>query len=433
MRMRALGRTAAATALATLAALLTTSGAGAAEDPLRNPAYTVPTRATAVFNDPMSADAGKRDAVRNELVDLIQRAETGSEINGSMFLFNDEPVATALIRAAARGVKVKMIVDAKALEQKDSQVPRLREALGTSTAANSYLFSCPAGRGCIGTRAGLNSAPINHNKFFLFSKVAGAENLVYQSSANLTESQRNNLYNNAVVIPDAGLHSTYRKYHQELVGRGQGAGLTHYYKTRQDGPYETFFFPRQEKQGTSVTDPSTDTVVSVLDNVRCLPDQGTKIRVAMFAFTREEVAKKLASLRDLGCHVYVFYNGYTKTDEGNSVSGDVLRALDGGKVRKLSAQAPCVADSPNQPGQGVGLHSKYLLIEGAYGDVDDTALVFTGSANYTVPTLRGHDDTLLKISDRSVYQQFENNFDDVLSGTGAKTGICALPEAVPFQ
>lgn len=152
----------------------------------------------------------------------------------------------------------------------------------------------------------------------------------------------------------------------------------------------------------------------------------------MFAFTREEVAKKLASLRDQGCHVYVFYNGYTKTDEGNSVSGDVLRALDGGKVRKLSAQAACVADSPNQPGQGVGLHSKYLLIEGAYGDVDDTALVFTGSANYTVPTLRGHDDTLLKISDRTVYQQFENNFDDVLSGTGAKTGICGPPEAVHF-
>ncbi|MFE5679666.1 phospholipase D-like domain-containing protein [Streptomyces erythrochromogenes] len=433
MRMRALGRTAAATALAGLAALLTTSGAGAAEDPLRNPAYKVPTQAAAVFNDPMSTDAGKRDAVRNELVDLIQRAEAGSEISGSVFLFNDEPAATALIRAAARGVKVRMIVDAKALDQKDSQVPRLREALGTSTAANSYLFSCPAGRGCIGTRAGLNSAPINHNKFFLFSKVAGAENVVYQSSANLTESQRNNLYNNAVVIPHAGLYSTYRKYHQELVGHGQGAGLKDYYKTRQDGPYETFFFPRQEKPGTPVTDASTDTVVSVLDNVRCLPDQGTKIRVAMFAFTREEVAKKLASLRDQGCHVFVFFNGYTKTDEGSSVSGDVITALDSGKVRKLSALEPCVADSPNQPGQGVGLHSKYLLIEGAYGDVDDTALVFTGSANYTVPTLRGHDDTLLKISDRTVYQQFENNFDDVLSGTGDKKGICGPPEAVPFQ
>lgn len=434
MRMRALGRVAAATALAAAASLLTTSGAGATDAPLRDPQYAVPTQAKTVFNDPMSTEAPRRDAIRNELIDLIQRADVGSEISGAVYLFTDVAAADALIAAHARGVKVRLVVDHKTTlpirEKPNEAHARLTRALGTTpSATGSYVYACPVGRGCIGTRTGLNSTPINHNKFFLFSKVGGVQGLVFQTSSNLTTSQRENFYNNAVVIPHTGLHKTYRDYHADLVAYGQQTGLTHYNKTRQDGPYETFFFPRQETQGAALTEPATDTVVSVLNNVRCLPGGGTKVRIGMFAFTRVEVAKKLASLGAQGCQVYVFYNEYIAPDSGDSVSDDVRKALSDGN--KLKGQAACNAVATWGAQEGVGLHSKYLLVEGAYGDVDDTALVFTGSANYTVPTLRGHDETMLKISDRSVYQQFENNFDDVLSGLGTKQGICR-PAATHF-
>ena len=62
-----------------------------------------------------------------------------------------------------------------------------------------------------------------------------------------------------------------------------------------------------------------------------------------------------------------------------------------------------------------GLHSKYLLINGVYDGASRKKLVFTGSHNYTYPALRANDETLLKIDNAALYDQYKANHDQLMS------------------
>ncbi|MEV8537020.1 phospholipase D-like domain-containing protein [Streptomyces sp. NPDC051211] len=435
MRMRALGRIAAATALAALTSLLGTGSAQSADYALRTADFTVPTAPAAVFNNPQ---AGKPDEIKNHLIDLIDRAEPGTVIKGSMFSFTDEETRAALVAAYHRQVKVQLIVDSHALKaveedwlsktnsDKDldgSEVADLYAVLGGDRGKDSFVYVCPRNRGCIGARseAEIGKSPFNHNKFFIFEKVAGVPNLVFQSSANLTGLQRTKYFNNAVTIPSKGLYDVYDHYFADLQSYSTDAnGHSDYYNHTHEtavpytytsgagpkvaGPYAAYFFPRQEGSFPN------DSILDVLAPVTCgTSENRTKIRVAMYAFTRAAVADRLLQLRKQGCHVYVFVS-----NEPGGLGTEVAAKLKEGGIIGLAA-----CDT-----EGYNLHSKYMIIEGTYDGQADKSLVFTGSHNYTNPSLRGHDETVLKIDDYTVYSQFEHNFDDVLSGLKEKNGIC---------
>jgi phosphatidylserine/phosphatidylglycerophosphate/cardiolipin synthase-like enzyme len=53
------------------------------------------------------------------------------------------------------------------------------------------------------------------------------------------------------------------------------------------------------------------------------------------------------------------------------------------------------------------LHSKYLLIEGH----SNGHWVLTGSHNYNQTSLRRNDETLLKLNNKAIYQQYVKNFE----------------------
>ncbi|MEV6977299.1 phospholipase D-like domain-containing protein [Kitasatospora sp. NPDC093806] len=388
-------------------------------------ADSTPVALTATFNNP-AGPAAAQDAIRNQLISLINRTPAGAEINGSIYLFTDGGVSGALISARKRGVKVKLIVDGDAVPayEPGSNPPKATGSeyqtlaaptgLGTDPTADSWVLACPADRGCIGNRVlgPDDDGAINHNKFFLFSKVGGTENVVFQTSANLTGSQRKNLFNNAVTIPDAGtgLYAAYRSYWQDLAAYGaSGPGLAGYYRTRQSGPYETYFFPRPESANTGYADDaSTDTVVAALDGVDCAGG-ATRIRIGMYAFTRVQVADKLVRLKQAGCRVELLHNG-----ESGNLGGAVKNAISG----RFDLTARCAGSAPNGDGTSrtIGIHSKYLLIEGGYQGAVNRKVVFTGSHNYTYPNLRSHDETLLKIDDAAVHDAFVANFEAIKAG-----------------
>ncbi|MFJ3788638.1 phospholipase D-like domain-containing protein [Kitasatospora sp. NPDC090091] len=412
------------------AALLGVPAAQAATTPATTPATATGTTAAvdepvalaATFNDPAGSGAAQ-DAIRNQLISLVNRTPAGAEINGSIYLFTDGGVSSALIAAKQRGVKVKVIVDGDAVPdfEPGSNPPKATgseysalaapAALGTDLAADSWVLACPSTRGCIGNRvlSASDDGAINHNKFFLFSRVGVTDNVVFQTSANLTTSQRKNLFNNAVTVPDggSGLYSAYRAYWQDLATNGaSGAGLATYYRTQQSGPYKTYFFPRKESAGSTYdNDASTDTVVSLLDNVDCAGG-ATRIRIGMYAFTRVQVADKLVALKQAGCGVELLHNG-----ESGNLGSAVQDALTG----RLDLAARCQGSAANGDGTArtIGIHSKYLLIEGTYLGSANRKVVFTGSHNYTFPNLRSHDETLLKIDDAGVYDAFRANFEKI--------------------
>ncbi|MFF8382213.1 phosphatidylserine/phosphatidylglycerophosphate/cardiolipin synthase family protein [Streptomyces kanasensis] len=369
----------------------------------------------APFNTPDSDDAAQREAIKNQLLGLIASAPAGSEIHGSIHLFTDGHLGTALTEAHARGVKVKVLMDGDGRTAAGSEYAKLAKstALGVDTAEDSFAFACDDARACIGNRTDLSKPPINHNKYFLFSETAGVRNVVFQTSANLTSSQINVYYDNAVTVSRPELYDAYKSYWNAQLKHGRGAGLPEYASTAQAGPHEATFFPRA----------TGDPITALLDKADCrkvAAAEVTKIRVGTFAFTRREVAERLVRLRQAGCQVYVFHNA----EDGN-LGAEVDRALTAGR---LNAYRGCRGTATDGTGavRAIGLHSKYLLIEGTYDGVPNSKIVFTGSHDYTVPNLRGNDETVLRIDDRAVYDKFEHNFDDVLNGVAPKTGICGV-------
>ncbi|MFG1779618.1 phospholipase D-like domain-containing protein [Micromonospora sp. NPDC049048] len=393
-------------------ALLPAPASAAEPDPVMN---------KPVFSRPLGS-AAEQNAIFTQLARIIDRVPTGEEIQMSWFHFSFSDVTDSattpdipgrLIRAHQRGVRVKIIVDQASATGRPFQ--RLQPVLGSTDTAGSYIVHCAdrfpsQDRGCIGTRAiqytDSTVTAYNHNKFLTASKIvldtgATVSNVVFQGSANLTWWDANEAYNNGVTFSDATTFNAYRTYFADLRShRYSSTGDNDYYWVTPTGStYKAHFFPRRERSGQPVSDPATDTVVSILNSVASCTydDAGTRrqtdIRVNMYSFNRPEVAKRLTALRNAGCWVDVVYT------EANTA---VLNAL-GSNIQLTRCNFNV------GPGLDIRTHNKYMLIDGAYDD-DIVPRVFTGSHNYAVSALRQADETLLRIMGRGMHDDYLNDF-----------------------
>lgn len=391
-----------------LAGLAAAIGLIAGTTPSAGADTTADVQTTATFNDP-AGDVTAQSRVRDHIMDLIGRAPAGSSIDVVMYTFTENPVTDALGAAHDRGVNVKVILDHTSVTMTGGEYSRLVTRLGSDRSQRSWVYACPAGRGCIGTRQLPNDSDgaINHNKFFLFSSTGGASKVVVQTSANMTNTQRTDLFNNAVTLVDSGLYDIYQAYFADLLKYGTSAsGLSHYYltPTSATGPYKAYFFPRREASGAAYNDDaSTDTIKLILDNVSCTG--GTQVRMAANLFTRKEVASKLVSLKNAGCAVTLAHDG-----NPGSMGATVESILYGKLTKRVQCYETRDGGLPR-----VGLHSKYLLIDGTYNGSTGRKLVFTGSHNYTYPALRANDETLLKIENATLYAQYKADHDHLMA------------------
>jgi phosphatidylserine/phosphatidylglycerophosphate/cardiolipin synthase-like enzyme len=350
-------------------------GDGPADDPDGDePESEPPPTFEVAFSQPQP-DGSNDPSLENQLSELLELAVPGSQVRVALFHITRVPMAEAFVAAAERGVDVDIVLDADNLA-----------ADGSPNAAVSTLIDgLGAGRvtWCADACIGVN---INHNKIFLFSELAdGSRDVVVQSSANLTSTQRR-LHNNAVVIRgDATLYAGYLDYWADLQARRTD---TSYYR-KADGDLGTrlYMYPRA----------SGDTVLSILGNVDCFP--GSEIHLAMSIFTaaRVEVARELGRKASQGCEVRAAVN--------LEAPGEVVNAMASGGVD--------VIRYPTEPGVR-GIHSKYLLVSSRYfGSDEPQKIVWTGSHNYSGNALRNNDETILKIADDGVYDAFRADWEDI--------------------
>ncbi|MEU1077644.1 MULTISPECIES: phospholipase D-like domain-containing protein [unclassified Streptomyces] len=390
-------------------------------------ADTVAVTDGAIFNDP-SGTTADQDRIRDYVVSLVNDAPAGSTVRMSMYTFTDDVLRTALIAAKDRGVAVKLVVDYKSHNfkpdgtelTKGGEYENLAAALGTDRTKASWILSCPQGRACIANRR-LNSGDdgsINHNKFFLFSHTGGADNVVVQTSANMSGTQRTDLFNNAVTLVDAGLYANYQAYFDDQVANGSaGTSNNNYYSTPTSSTnpdYKTYFFPRKETSGTTYsTDPATDTVKLILDKVVCSSTQHSEVRMAANLFYRDQIASKLASMVDAGCKVYLAADG--NPNGGGTGVPSMGKTVESILSGQLTQRVECWETPPAGHTVNIGIHSKYLLVNGTYEGVANEKIVWTGSHNYSWQALRSNDETILKINDDAVYDQFKANHDRLMS------------------
>lgn len=327
------------------------------------------------FNEPI--DDGTDEHLEDVIIELLDMAVPGSVVRAAFYTWSRTRIADAFVDAFENGVDVRVVLGNTNVhtDGTDWQAVRiLKEGLG------ERLTICREGEasgGCIGDG-------IQHNKFTVFSELNdGSTNVVFQSSANHTNPQRYQ-FNNAVIIrEDDSLYEAYTNYWYDL--RAQQPDLDYYRSFLGDQNTKVYFFPRA----------SGDTIVNVLNNVVC--DENSRIHVAMAYFSnpRTAVAEALAARRSEGCEVSVLVREDT-------TGSQIISTLSVGGI-----------DLGVFPTDAVhSVHSKYLLIDSPYASsTEPLKLVWTGSHNYTGPSLRNHDETLLKIEDPDVYEAYLANWE----------------------
>ncbi|MCX5562897.1 phospholipase D-like domain-containing protein [Streptomyces sp. NBC_00038] len=378
-----------------------------------------------VFNNPTGTVA-EQQAIRTQLLDYIGQSPAGSSIKASVYHFWDTEVAQALADARTRGVAVQLLLDESAVSDNpnDATYGILTAALGTDTTQNSFVGLCPVNKSCLGDPS--LGASINHNKFWLFSQLDGAYNVVVQTSSNMTPSSYSRFWNDAYVIPgNATLYAAYGSYFGKLVGKDWDSWQ---YSYTTSSPYKVYFFPRP------ASDPAPgDTITGVLDNVTCTytesgTTKSTKVRVAMFKLTRLAVAQKLVALQKDGCTVDIVYS----TTDSGSASGtwETLHASGGPALRCYNWDDDGDAGTASRI-----VHSKYLLIEGKYDGTVGQKVLWTGSHNYTGPALTKNDESLLKVDSNTAHDAYVTNFTAVkaaaVPGTSDSSNACKGVTSTP--
>ncbi|MGY0023993.1 phospholipase D-like domain-containing protein [Streptomyces sp. YJ-C3] len=378
-----------------------------------------------VFNNPLGT-ADQQYAIRTRLLDLTNAALPGSYIKVAVYHVWETTISDALVAAKNRGVNVQVVLDSSSVKDRPANpvYEQLKAALGTSPTSRSFVTLCPTDKSCLGDPKFGKS--IMHNKFWLFSAVKGATNVVVETTSNSTPSASTRFFNDALVLPDNRvLYGAFSDYFDDMAAK---LWKNWDYRTVSNGYYKAYFFPRA---GTTT---STDTLHSVLNNISCTyKDAGgvkrsTVVRAAIFQITRQSIADKLVALKKAGCTVSI---EYATTDSGTWKS---LHATGAPPVR-------CYNDDrdPLNPG-GAKLttpfiiHTKYVLIDGMY-DGARNKITFTGSQNASGPALRENDESYVKIDDDSVHDTYRTHFGNVWNvaypGTKDATNLCKGVKVLP--
>ncbi|WP_458682590.1 phospholipase D-like domain-containing protein [Prescottella equi] len=377
------GATAAAGSVGSLA-----PGTGGPVDPMKActsaAASTVQTKA--VFNDPV---AGAPAAIMAEMCSLIKQAPTGSQIRIAHFVISGaagDDLADVIIDAHRRGVDVQMVLDGWQDDKPPAQ--RVLQALGTDESQPSWLHVCsnvsPEGNtaSCLGTKG-------NHNKFVLFSETGGKQNVVMQSSSNLTDLNSKMYWNNAVVLDgNTRLYQAYDQYFEELASETRTeATLGTLHTDMPGGPVDVYFSPV----------PQGDPVLDQLETLTC--GESTRVGVAMSEIddTRVDIIRRLIALSREGCGIQM-------------VHGPV--AAEGAA---LLAAEPLIAaralDDSELPGR---IHSKYMFVDHGGSDTA-TGWVTTGSQNWNHTSLRRNDEATLTLHQQGMINAYRTNFDRLFS------------------
>lgn len=329
----------------------------------------------ATFNVP-SGSPREQNAIASHLDVLAAGVPRGSLIRVAVYRFTSPAFARTLVEAKERGVRVRLVLDASAAH--GATYRKLARALGRSRARSSWVTVCH--HGCVGNG-------IMHNKFFLFSRAGADRDIVVQSSANLTTSNRVNAWNNAVTFSDPKIYAAYVRYFDALAAR------RHYgYHVTHSGKYTLFTFPRKGRTRKS------DTLYTQLGHVGCAAR--TSVNMTTFSLTRVDVARRLWSLAHQGCDVRIIY-----TNLGRSARRILTRH---GGPRLLSSHYSYLDEVRGREVEAY-VHSKYLAIGGTYAG-HERRLVITGSPNATRPGLRANDEAMLQIDDAAIYGAYATNF-----------------------
>ena len=350
--------------LATAGLMLPTSAPAQAAPDSFNP------KVGPTFNSPVGT-TGQQRQIYNRIMRSINSTKKGSSIDIFSWNFLTQQGKEALMRAARRGVTVRLVMDDRNVTEIDNPSFRqLRSGL-RKYSKNHPRRPTSWARLCQQTcRSTKGSA---HSKFFLFSKVGRTPRVVMQGSANFTVASTTNQWND--VYTHTGNKKVWRYYQRIFTQAARDKPVRPAYADKGFGKFRLIHFPIRGKR-------AVDPIMQTLRRVKCTGATNTKagktkIQVAPDVIRQQRgmrLATKLKALHRAGCNVRI---GYTIV--GVEIGRMLRSSSNGGKVpmKHLTQDNNCDGEFDNY------FHLKAMTIRGNFnGDRSGYALV-NGSANWS--------------------------------------------------
>ncbi len=280
---------------------------------------------------------------------LAEAIESASEsVDVAAYDFDLEPVATALVQAARRGVRVRLVTDSDYAEEFGPQTLH-REGI-------PVVFD--------------DRAPFMHNKFVVIDNA-----VVWTGSWNLTENgtYRNN--NNAVVLTSEKLAANYTTEFEEM------------FIDRAFGPTspDVMPYPHVNLDGVRV-----ETVFEAEGNLRArilslLDEADATIYVMAFVFTDDEIADTLIDRHRAGIEVVAVVEARNTESPGSDYN----------QLRRAGIEIL-------EDGNPYIMHHKVIIV--------DEAIVVTGSYNFSASAAERNDENALILHSPEVAARYVEEF-----------------------
>jgi len=367
------------------------------------------------FNDPHLRKGYFR--IERKVIDTIKHTPKGSTIRIAVYSFDRMPVASAIIAAHRRGVRVQMLLN----DHQDTRAMQvMRAELGTNRKKDSFIYKCKAG--CRATENQYNNL---HSKFYSFSQSGRSEDVLAIGSANMMLNadlhQWNDLY-----FTD-GDHDLYRQFVSLFNDMRKDYSVRQPARSFCGVPVNGVACEDSVDKHTVVafprpSGPKDDLVLTMLSRIQCLTPDGaggqTRTKVALSMHTMRGVRGDYlaAAIRQKyaeGCDFRVMYGliGFrTKGILGAPTKRGRIPLRSTGLDYNLEDDYDLNKDGVDDLILSYYSHQKYLVVQGTYNGVPDTNMVLTGSSNWASLST-GNDELWLTIQGKRVADKYLRNYD----------------------
>ena len=288
------------------------------------------------------------DAISARLVALVDGARATVDV--AAYNFDHAPLASALRRAHARGVRVRVVTDI------DTQHPSLLSP------RPEYFW------------AAVNGPGLMHHKFVVVDAGDPAVATVLTGSCNFTDANIYRFYNDVLILRSPVLAQAYTQEFELLWGSDTALPNGRDRRAGSDKPRRSpTTFAVGELQGAlyfSPNDEVTDRIVAEVGAAR------TSIGVQLLILTNDAIAAALRSAIARGVEVFGVIENFDDPSSDFASLNSVGASLRAHPLDEV-------------------VHHKYGVFDAARGDA---AVVVTGSHNWTYSAETTHDENTLVVT-----------------------------------
>lgn len=332
-------------------------------------------------------------AIVEKLAEYIGGTPKGATIRGHITTLSRPIVTDALIAAQKRGVTVYIVQNGNPTPESQ----RLAAALGQNhVVCGDAALDVTS---CVSTLPGAT----HHLKDWMFSSttVGGTahQHVTWVTSQNLTVST-SRMFNDAFVVLDN--EDFYDAHVASFASFFNQERTDDFYNVKGRGHHvipsanaEMSFAPQTTSKGHTSYHASNDHVAEALSRVQ-VAEPGCFLKVAALSLFRSRSAliDEFLRIRALGCTVQIAFT------DGNAGAFDRLN----GQVELRNAKDP-------------GIHSKMMVYRGNYDGAPGRSMVWGGSHNFSMGSLRQRDEIFVAVSRHALADAYVDYFDAVWKTT----------------